>query len=66
VLTGDRKVRITGVVSGSPYLLDLDLMQFMMNLEHTKMLTNVQLKTKNRTFLLGEPTLNYEIETDLE
>jgi type IV pilus assembly protein PilM len=66
VLTGDRKVKITGIVSGSPYLLDLDLMQFMMNLEHTKMLTNVMLKTKNRTFILGEPTLNFEIETDLE
>lgn len=66
LLTGDRKIKITGVVSGSPHLLDLDLMQFMMNLERSKMLSNVNLRTKSRTFLLGEPTLNFEIETDLE
>lgn len=65
-LSGDRKVKITGIVSGAPHLLDLDLMQFMMNLQRNPMLTNVTLKTKNRTFLMGEPTLDFEIETDLE
>uniref|UniRef100_A0A7C6A9L1 Type IV pilus assembly protein PilM n=1 Tax=candidate division WOR-3 bacterium TaxID=2052148 RepID=A0A7C6A9L1_UNCW3 len=65
-LSGERKIKLTGVVSGAPHLLDLDLMQFMMNLERDPLVKSVNLKTKNRTFVLGEPVLDFEIEAELE
>ena len=66
VLTGDRQIKINGLVSGAPQFLDLDLMQFMMNLERDRAIKGVNLKTKNRTFLLGEAALDFEIECELE
>ncbi|MEO0092806.1 MAG: pilus assembly protein PilM [candidate division WOR-3 bacterium] len=65
-MSGERKLKITGVVSGAPHLLDLDLMQFMMNLERDNLIRAVTLKTKNRIFVLGEPVLEFDIEAELE
>lgn len=65
-LSGERKIKITGIVSGAPHLLDLDLTQFMMNLERDPLVKSVNLKTKNRTFVMGEPVLDFEIEAELE
>lgn len=65
-LSGERKIKLTGIVSGTSHLLDLDLMQFMMNLERDPLVRGVTLKTKNRIFMLGEPILEFEIEAELE
>ncbi|MDH5186275.1 MAG: pilus assembly protein PilM [bacterium] len=66
VLSDQRKIKINGIVSGTSHFLDIDLMQFMMNLERDPLVRSVELKTKNRIFLMGEPALDFEIETELE
>jgi type IV pilus assembly protein PilM len=66
VLSGERRIKISGIVSGVAHLLDLDLMQFMMNLERDPVFQGITLKTKNRIFIMDEPALGFEIESGLE
>ncbi len=66
ILSGERQLKISGIVSGSPQFLDLDLMQFMIHLERDPAVKAVNLKTKNRTFIMGESALEFEIESELE
>lgn len=65
-LTGGRTVKISGILTTEPYLLDLDLTQFMLNLERSPLFKEVNLKSKNRTTLMGETVLEFELETFLE
>jgi len=59
---GGNSVKMTGVVSGEPFLLDVDLSQFMIDLENTSCFKQVQLISKNRTTLQGETVLEFEIQ----
>lgn len=60
-LVGQRDVKMTGVVSGEPFLLDINLSQFMIDLEAHPQFKQVQLNTKSRTALQGETVLEFEI-----
>jgi len=61
-LTGQRNVKMTGVVSSEPFLLDIDLSQFMIDLENSPKFQQVQLVSKNRSTLQGEAVLEFEIQ----
>ena len=61
-LTGQRTVKMTGVVSADPFLLDIDLSQFMIDLENNAGFQQVQLVSKNRSTLQGEAMLEFEIQ----
>ena len=61
-LTGQKNVKMTGVVSADPFLLDIDLSQFMIDLENSPGFQQVQLVSKNRSSLQGEAVLDYEIQ----
>jgi len=61
VLTGQKTVKITGAVSSEPFLLDIDLSQFMIDLESSPTFQQVQLVSKNRSSLQGEAVLEFEI-----
>jgi type IV pilus assembly protein PilM len=61
-LTGQRSVKMTGVVSADPFLLDIDLSQFMIDLENNAGFQQVQLVSKNRSTLQGEAVLDFEIQ----
>ena len=61
-LTGQRTVKMTGVVSSEPFLLDIDLSQFMIDLEGSPGFQQVQLMSKNRSALQGESVLEFEIQ----
>jgi len=61
-LTGQRTVKLTGVVSSEPFLLDIDLSQFMIDLENSPGFQQVQLVSKNRSTLQGEAVLEFEIQ----
>jgi type IV pilus assembly protein PilM len=61
-LTGQRAVKMTGVVSSEPFLLDIDLSQFMIDLEGSPGFQQVQLVSKNRSTLQGESVLEFEIQ----
>lgn len=65
-LVGQKDVKMTGVVSGESYLLDLDLSQFMIDLEHHPRFKAVQLNSKSRTTLQGETVLEFEIQCGME
>lgn len=62
--TGEKGVKITGFVSGQPFLLDLDLTQFMIKLNAAPNFRNVKLVSKNRTTFQGETVLDFEISCD--
>jgi type IV pilus assembly protein PilM len=62
VLTGQRTVKLTGAVSSEPFLLDIDLSQFMIDLESSPGFQQVQLVSKNRSTLQGEAVLEFEIQ----
>lgn len=62
VLTGEKNIKMTGVVSGEPFLLDVDLSQFMIDLESSPTFQQVQLASKNRNSLQGEAVLEFEIQ----
>jgi type IV pilus assembly protein PilM len=62
VLTGQQNIKMTGVVSGEPFLLDVDLSQFMIDLEASPTFQQVQLASKNRSSLQGEAVLEFEIQ----
>jgi type IV pilus assembly protein PilM len=61
-LTGQKTVKLTGVVSSEPFLLDIDLSQFMIDLESSPGFQQVQLISKNRSTLQGEAVLEFEIQ----
>lgn len=61
-LSNRSNVKMTGVVSGEPHLLDVDLAQFLINLEQSKTFKQVQLVSKNRSSLMGETVLEFEIQ----
>jgi len=60
-LVGQKDVKMTGVVSGEPFLLDVDLSQFLIDLERGPLFRQVQLVSKNRTSLQGETVLEFEV-----
>ena len=61
-LTEQNTVKLTGVVSGEPFLLDIDLSQFMIDLEQSPSFQQVQLVSKTRGTLQGETVLEFEIQ----
>jgi len=61
-LTGEKTIKMTGVVSADPFLLDIDLSQFMIDLENSPGFQQVQLVSKNRSTLQGEAVLEFEIQ----
>ena len=61
-LAGQKTVKLTGVVSDEPFLLDIDLSQFMIDLENSPGFQQVQLVSKNRSTLQGAPVLEFEIQ----
>ncbi len=61
-LSNRSNVKITGVVSGEPHLLDVDLAQFLIDLERSQVFKQVQLVSKNRSTLQGEAVLEFEIQ----
>jgi type IV pilus assembly protein PilM len=65
-LTGQKSIKITGAVSAEPYLLDIDLSQFMIDLENDAGVQSVQLVSKNRSSLQGESVLEFEIQCTTE
>jgi Tfp pilus assembly protein PilN len=65
-LTGQKTVKMTGVVSADPFLLDIDLSQFMIDLENSPGFQQVQLVSKNRSSLQGEAVLDFEIQSVTE
>lgn len=62
VLADQRNVKMTGVVTGEPFLLDIDLSQFMLDLEHGPAFQQVQLVSKSRSSLQGETVLEFELQ----
>jgi len=62
VLTVQKNIKMTGVVSGEPFLLDVDLSQFMIDLETSPAFQQVQLVSKSRSSLQGETVLQFEIQ----
>jgi Tfp pilus assembly protein PilN len=65
-LTGQRNVKLTGVVSSEPFLLDINLSQFMIDLEMSPHFQNVQLVNKGRNSMMGETVLDFEIQCGTE
>ncbi len=61
-LSNRSNVKMTGVVSGEPHLLDVDLSQFLIDLERSPTFKQVQLISKNRSNLQGETVLEFEIQ----
>ncbi|MEO0122019.1 MAG: pilus assembly protein PilM, partial [candidate division WOR-3 bacterium] len=64
--TGLSKINIKGVVTGRPEYLEVDLADFMWKLENSKMVKEVNLINKTKTYLIGEEVLNFELECLLE
>jgi type IV pilus assembly protein PilM len=65
-LSGQNNVKMTGVVSGEAFLLDVDLSQFMINLERDKLFKNVKLVNKSRSSLQGETVLEFDVQSATE
>ncbi|MBM3322099.1 hypothetical protein FJY69_01260 [candidate division WOR-3 bacterium] len=61
-LTGQRNVKLAGAVSGEPFLLDIDLSQFLIDLETSPAFQQVMLVSKSRGMLQGESVLEFEIQ----
>jgi type IV pilus assembly protein PilM len=59
--TKEKGIKMTGLVRDRPFLLDIDLTQFMIQLEASTLLRNVKLVSKSRTVLQGENVLDFEI-----
>ena len=60
-LVNRRDIKMTGVVSGEAFLLDINLSQFMLDLEANQLFKQVQLSSKSRTSLQGETVLEFEL-----
>jgi type IV pilus assembly protein PilM len=65
-LTKEKTIKMTGMVSGQQFLLDLDLTQFMIQLQASRSFKNVKLANKNRTSLAGETVLDFELNLEIE
>jgi len=65
-LTDGSNVKVTGVVSGEPFLLDVDLSQFLIDLETSPGFQQIQLVSKNRSSLQGETVLEFELQCETE
>ncbi|MFO7675537.1 MAG: type IV pilus assembly protein PilM [bacterium] len=65
-LSGQRDMKMTGVVSGEAQFLDVELSQFMIDLERDKLFKAVKLVSKNRTSLQGETVLEFEVQSGME
>ncbi|MEO0072369.1 MAG: pilus assembly protein PilM [candidate division WOR-3 bacterium] len=65
-LTSQRGIKMSGIVSGSLFSLDLDLTQFMMNLEASPYFKNVKLVNKSRKSFGTETVLDFELSGELE
>ncbi len=61
-LSNRANVKMTGIVSGESHLLDVDLAQFLIDLERSNTFKQVQLTSKNRSTLQGEAVLEFEIQ----
>jgi type IV pilus assembly protein PilM len=64
--TKEKGVKITGIVNDQPFLVDLDLSQFMIKLDVSPYFRNIQLVNKNRTVFQGQSVLNFEINCEAE
>ncbi len=64
--TGLSKINLKGIVTGKPEYLEVDLADFMWKLENSKVVKNVNLISKTKTYLIGEEVLNFELECLLE
>jgi 3-deoxy-D-manno-octulosonic-acid transferase len=65
--TGLSKINLKGIVTGKPEYLEIDLADFMLKLENSKVVKNVQLINKTKSYLVGgEEVLNFELECLLE
>jgi type IV pilus assembly protein PilM len=60
-LTREKGIKITGMISSQPFLLDLDLTSFMIQLQTSPYFKNVQLVSKSRTALQNETVLDFEL-----
>jgi type IV pilus assembly protein PilM len=65
-LSGQKNVKMTGVVSGEPFLLDVNLSQFLIDLESNALFKRVQLVSKSRTAMQGETVLEFEVQCAME
>jgi type IV pilus assembly protein PilM len=63
-ITKDKGIKMTGLVSGQPFLIDLDLTQFMIQLEVSPYFRNVKLVSKNRTVFQNETVLDFELNCE--
>ncbi len=61
-LSGQKNVKMTGVVSAEPFLLDINLSQFLIDLEQSPAFQQVQLVNKTRSMLQGETVLEFEVQ----
>jgi Tfp pilus assembly protein PilN len=61
-LSSEKNVKMTGVVSGEPFLLDINLSQFLIDLEQSPAFQQVQLVNKTRNTLQGETVLEFEVQ----
>ena len=65
-ISKEKGVKLTGNISGQPFLLDLDLTQFMIKLNSTPNFHNVKLVSKTRNQYQGETVLDFELNCDLK
>lgn len=59
--TKEKGIKMTGLILDQPFLLDLDLTQFMIQLEANPYFRSVKLLSKNRTTLQNEMVLEFDI-----
>lgn len=60
--TKEKGIKMTGLILDQPFLLDLDLTQFMIQLEANPYFRSVKLLNKKRITLQNEKVLEFEIE----
>jgi len=65
-LSKEKTIKMTGMVSGQQFFLDLDLTQFMIQMEASPYYKNVKLANKSRTNLAGETVLDFELNFEIE
>ena len=65
-LSNQRSIKLTGVVSSEPFLLDVNLSQFMIDIENSPHFRSVQLVSKGRSVMQGETVLDFELQCTTE
>jgi Tfp pilus assembly protein PilN len=65
-LTKEKGFKISGLVTGSPFTLDLDLTQFMITLEASQYFKNIKLVNKARKAFGLETVLDFELSFEPE